>query len=221
MCTTIENSCCTNFGNILRWRGTQRRKRGDLSKWRRKMERWMNEERGRNKMEGCGPNLEGDGDVRVRPKGRLREDTEWVRTWWMIDSKTNGSDWLYEVGCKNNTFLKCIDSCIYRRVLITNTWITISVWGKKKKIWTIKKIFWWKKHFQRPKQKNKFCIFFFSLRRIKSKRFGWFMLRETKILLKILQKRYATYNYATYKILHIISLFKYEMRRLLLRDSPC
>ncbi len=40
----------------------------------------MNGERGRNKMQGCAPNLEGDGEVRVRPKGRLREDTEGVRT---------------------------------------------------------------------------------------------------------------------------------------------
>lgn len=36
----------------------------------------MNGERERNKMQGCAPNLVGDGDVRVRPKGRLREDTE-------------------------------------------------------------------------------------------------------------------------------------------------
>lgn len=95
---------------------------------------WMEREGG-IKWEGCAPNLEGDGDLRVRPKGRLREDTEWVRTWWVIDSKTNGSDWLCEVGWKNNiSFLKVIDSwkCIYKEVLITNAWITISVWGRNK-----------------------------------------------------------------------------------------
>lgn len=43
------------------------------------MEDKMFGERMKRKMEGCAPNLEGDGEVRVRPKGRLWEDTERVR----------------------------------------------------------------------------------------------------------------------------------------------